>query len=145
MNMNKVVIGVVGVLLLALPASGSPASERTKSGEYHAVAGDLNESDPSLQGDFSNAVSFAPRRGERFVEVAIEDRSGMPTRAIVVQEKDTEMGPRRVLEKEICGQTKSPIRIRTNLDVTVAVQDGPCADGTNAAATTGTVKATFSR
>ena len=145
MNMNKVVIGVVGMVLLAVPASGSPASERTKSGEYHVVAGELNESDPSLQGEFSNAVNFTPRRGERFVEVDIDDRSGMPTRAIVVQQKDTDTGPRRVLEEEICGKTKSPIRIRTNLDVTVAVQDGPCADGTNAAATTGTVKATFSR
>jgi hypothetical protein len=145
MNMNKVVSGAVGMLLLAVPASGSPVSERTKTGEYHVVAGDLDESDPSLQGEFSNAVSFTPRRNEHFVEVAIDDRSGLSTRAIVVQEKDTDMGPRTVLKKEICGRSKSPIRIRTNLDVTVAVQDGPCADGTNAAATTGTVKATFSR
>ncbi|HVF52352.1 MAG TPA: hypothetical protein VNC78_01970 [Actinomycetota bacterium] len=48
-----------------------------------------------------------------------------------------------MLKEDICGGTNRPIAIRSDLKVEVLVQEGPCADGTNAAATSGTVEATF--
>lgn len=146
MNHRRLAAMTAVALLAAVPiASATPDAERTKSGQYHVVAGSFNESDPSAEGEFSNAVTFAPRAQERFVMVSIEDRSGFPTRALVVQERQSAYGPRYVLKKEICGSTDEPIAIRSQLEVTVLVQDGPCADGTTALATFGTVTATFTK
>lgn len=146
MDHRRLVALTAVALLTGLPiASATANAERTKSGQYHVVVGSINESDPSAEGEFSNAVTFTPRAQETFVVVSIEDRSGLPTRALVVQERQSEHGPRYVLKKEICGSTDEPIAIRSQLEVTVLVQDGPCADGTTAVATFGTVTATFTR
>ena len=143
---RKLTVLIVGALLVALPAaSATPPAERTKSGQYHVIAGNVTDPDPSVQGEFSNAVTFTPRDGERFVQVAIEDRTGLPTRALVVQEKEARSGTYYVTEQEICGSSSAPIEIKSHLKVRVLVQDGPCEDDTPAAATTGTVKVTFSR
>lgn len=146
MTYTKLTALTVGLLSAALPmASAASQAERTRSGEYRVIAGGLNENDPSVQGEFTNVVTFAPRAREHFVTISIEDKAGLPTRALVVQERRSAAGPSYVLEQEICGHTDQPIAIRTDRDVKVLVQDGPCEDGTRAAATFGTVKATFTR
>ena len=140
--MKKTGLILIGLLVLSLSASSMAATGRTKSGSYNTVSGELNDN-PSAQGEFSNGVSFTPRRGEQFLSVRIDDRSGLPVRAIVVQSKEGPNGPYNVLNEEICGRTKSPIRISAGLDVEVLVQDGLCSDGTTGAATFGKVTATF--
>ena len=141
--MKKISVILIGLLVLSLSASSLAATGRTKSGSYNTVSGELTDGDPSAQGEFSNGVSFTPKKGEEFLSVKIDDRSGLPVRAIVVQSKESPNGPYKVLEEEICGRTKSPIRIKPGLDVEVLVQDGLCSDGTTGAATFGTVTATF--
>lgn len=142
--MNRTLCMILtGFLVLGLSASSIAGKARTKSGSYNTVAGDLDVNDPSLEGEFSNSVTFRPRTTERLVSIRIEDRSGLPTRALVVQSKTGPNGSYRVLEEEICGRSTAPIRIARGLNVRVVAQDGPCSDGTTAAATSGTVTATF--
>lgn len=142
---KKLGIILVALLVVALPASASPSGDRTRTGKYNALVGRIDESGPSAEGSFSNAVTFTLREGERYISVAIEDRTGLPVRAVVVQKRVGSNGPSYVVEQEICGRTKAPIRIRAGLDVSVLVQEGPCADGSLGGATFGIVRATFSR
>ena len=140
---KKICVVLTGLLVLSLSANSLAGTSRTKSGSYNTVAGGINDNDPSVEGEFSNSVTFTPRPRERFVSLRIDDKSGLPARALVVQSKSGPNGSYYVLEEEICGETESPIKIHKGLDVTVAVQDGLCSNGTTGAATFGTVTATF--
>ena len=119
---------------------------RTESGEYNTVVLKVDDSEPSANGHFSNGVTFTPLKEERHISISIVDKSGLPTRAIVVQEKKGTNGrPGYLLKEEVCGETKTPIRIIQGVGVTITAQEGTCADGTAAAATFGTMTVTFSR
>lgn len=141
--MNKYLVCFAGLLIALSAATSFAAAGRTESGSYHDVQGEVT--DGGAKGEFSNAVTFSPRDGERLITVEVTDRSGLATRALVVQEKRGAWGADYSLKQEICTRTKAPIRINPELEVKVLLQDGPCGNRRAAAATFGTVKATFSK
>jgi hypothetical protein len=132
-------------VVLALPIASQAGRARTDSGEYNTVTVNLDETEPAANGHFTNGVTFMPLPKERFISVVVEDRSGLPTRALVIQETETDGEPNYLLKEEICGQSVGPIEITRGVDVTVLTQEGFCEDGTQAVATFGTVTATFTR
>lgn len=136
---------IISALVLALPAASQAGKARTDSGEYNSVVVNLDDTEPSANGHFTNGVTFTPLKKERFISIEVADKSGLPTRAIVIQETETDGQPNYLLKEEICGQTEAPIEITRGVDVTVLTQEGPCADDTPAMATFGTVTATFTR
>jgi hypothetical protein len=128
----------------AVPALAGKAKERTVSGEYNTlVLEGPDEESAAVVGGFANGVAFKTKPGERFVSIVIEDEAGMPVRAIVGQDLDGDESAD--IEEEICSATTAPIKLRKGALVIVSTQEGACADGTNAAATFGTVTATFTR
>ena len=131
---------VLGLVLV--PGISQAKKSRTDTGEYNTIIIRPGDS-PNVSGQYSNGVVFTPRRGERFVEIVLEDRLGMPARAIVSQDYDGD--GQDEFAHEICGATDRPLKFRMGVDIKVAAQEGPCTDGTNAMATFGTVTATFSR
>ncbi len=78
---------------------------------------------------------------ERHVSVEINDRTGQAVAALVRQDADAD-GVWEV-EEAICGTTDDPVRIAGGADVVVKVQPGPCADGTPAVMTSGSIAVTF--
>ncbi|HYO61770.1 MAG TPA: hypothetical protein VEU29_07715, partial [Actinomycetota bacterium] len=81
--------------------------------------------------------------GHSRVELMLEDATGLPVRAIVMQDRDY-LGPEGPeLVGQVCGATTNPLGFTPGSQILVYVLEGPCADGTPAAATTGTVTATF--
>jgi hypothetical protein len=90
-----------------------------------------------------SCVPFDVMRGERFFEIALDDALGTTVSASVYQRR----GPNQGLASahDICGATDEPLRLhRTTVEILVLLYQGPCSDLTPAAATTGTVTATFS-
>jgi hypothetical protein len=142
---RKIAVGTLALMLVgaALPAFARSTKAREASGEYNAVTVDTDNPGSIAAGRVSNGVTFKVRKGERFVSVAIADKSEMPTRAVVGQDLDGD-GLEDV-SQEICGASTAPIALKKGADVTVWTQEGPCEDGTNATATFGTVTATFTR
>jgi hypothetical protein len=87
-------------------------------------------------GDHVGAVVF--RGGpERFVEIEIDDRHGLPVTGVVDQP-----GEPRV---HVCGATDRPLRVKPFENVTVFLMNGACGTGGVSVVTAGTVTATFSR
>ncbi|HEY7876391.1 MAG TPA: hypothetical protein VIG64_14845, partial [Actinomycetota bacterium] len=135
---------VLALCVSAVPALAGGAKSRTASGEYNTVTvSDADPSGPIVAGRIANGVTFETKPGERFVEVYIEDESGLPVRAVVGQDLDGDAT--EDVKEEICGATTAPIKLRKNAVVMVWTQEGACADGTNAVATFGTITATFTR
>lgn len=135
---------VLALCVSAVPALAGGAKSRTVSGEYNTVTvSDADPSGPIVAGRIANGVTFETKPGERYVEISIEDKSGLPARAIVGQDVDGD--DTEDIKEEICGATTAPIKLRKNAVVMVWTQEGACADGTNAAATFGTITATFTR
>jgi hypothetical protein len=141
--MKKLIALALCLAVVAIPGVSNAGKSRTESGEYNTIVVNPDEESPSAEGSYSNGVTFTPRKGERLIEVVVEDELGLPTRALVGQDLDGD-GVTDVAH-EICGATEAPIKFRKMIDVTVSAQEGPCDDGTNAMATFGTVTATFTR
>jgi hypothetical protein len=80
--------------------------------------------------------------GETYVSIEIADASGLPTRAAVYMA--TGPGNEELLAT-ICSSTDAPLRVEPGRDVIVRTTTGACPDGSPAAATEGTVTATFLR
>ena len=131
----------MAAVVIALPGISQAERSRTVSGEYNTIIVDPEEGSPSAEGRISNGVTFTPRRGERSVSVVVEDTSGLPARAIVGQDLDGD-GTSDIVH-DICGASEAPIKFRRGIDVRIYTQEGPCADGTTAMATFGTITATF--
>ena len=141
--MKKLLSLTLALAVVAVPGVSLAGKARTESGEYNTLVVEPDENKPSAEGQFANGVAFTPRKGERFIEVVIEDQLGMPTRAVVGQDLDGD-GVDDV-SQEVCGASEAPIKFRRGIDIHVSAQEGPCADGTTAVATFGTITATFTR
>jgi hypothetical protein len=139
--MKKISSLALALLVLAVPAAAHATKGRTVSGEYNTVVIDTDPGSPQANGSISNGVSFRPHKGERFISVTITDESGLAARAVVGQDFDHDGVDDT--SHEICGASTSPIAFRRGVRVDIWTQDGPCADGTNAAATFGKITATF--
>ena len=97
-------------------------------------------------------VTFLPKAGERYIEVAIEDSSGQVPYVYVNQDPDGDGTSNTGAEGVVCGGKSERIQIEPKVTVTVIVQLSPvytfvpptsCPDG--GPATTGTVTATFTK
>lgn len=86
-------------------------------------------------------VSFDVK-GERFVDIQIENAGGTAVAAVVAQYLEHSGG---WLETNICTSTAKPLRLHRDASwVGVEIVMGPCPDGTPTLATRGMVTATFS-
>jgi hypothetical protein len=141
--MKKLLAATLLLGLVITPAVSQAKKSRTDSGEYNTLIISPDTEEPSASGEFHNGVVFTPRRGERFIGIVLEDKMGMTARAVLTQDFDGD--GQDDFAREICGATASPIKFRPGIDIEVSAQDGPCTDGTNALATFGTIKATFTR
>ncbi|MEA2477709.1 MAG: hypothetical protein QOC87_1908 [Actinomycetota bacterium] len=132
----------LAVLVVATPAVAfAHKGGRTVSGQYNTIVISTDPGSPQANGSINNGVSFRPHKGERFISVVITDASGLPADAVVGQDLDGD----GILDTsaEICGASTSPIAFEKGVRVDIWTQDGPCGDGTPAAATFGKIKATF--
>jgi hypothetical protein len=111
--------------------------QRQDSAGYVGAKGGSNN-DPTI---YVDEAAFVTERYERDVSVAITDRTGRAVAAVVRQDAD-EDGTWE-LDEAICGATGKPLAITGGAPVTVKVQPGPCADGTPAAMTSGSIAVTF--
>lgn len=141
--MRRTMMAGLILCLAAAPAIGGETSGRTATGEYNTLVVNLSEDPPGANGNLSNGVEFKARRGETAVSFAIEDRSGLPARAIVTSDLDGD-GVADT-EHEFCGETTEPIALKGRDTLVVSVQEGPCEDGEPAIGTLGTITATFTR
>ncbi|HVF52351.1 MAG TPA: hypothetical protein VNC78_01965 [Actinomycetota bacterium] len=97
---------------------------------FHFKAGD---------GEALGGARFMVSANETFLSLEIADASGLPTRASVYV--GNAAGTR--FAGTFCGATQSPIRVEPGQEIMVQTSTGACADGSPAAATEGTVTATF--
>jgi hypothetical protein len=97
---------------------------------------------------------FPVAKGERSVEVFIQDDTELPVAGIVTQWKQVgsqQAGPasattyHAVTWQRFCGQTEAPVRLKPKLDVRIIVMEGTCVDGTPSAPTTGEIVVDFLR
>lgn len=140
---KRCVVASLALAAFLVPAVSQAGKARTETGEYNTFTVDTDQTGPSASGRISNGVSFTPRRGERYVSVVIEDKTGVPVRAFVEQDVDDD--GQADLSVEFCGATSEPIRFQKGAPVEVWAQEGPCADNSGGASTFGTVTATFTR
>ena len=130
-----VVLVTVAVTSLLAPDAGAGKRRGRVEVEHYALA-DLggriivDVGDPGVS--FSE-VEFYPRAADRTVSVVAEDDTGLPVKISVTHGEVFE---------HFCGETPEPLRVTSDHEVRIAVFFGPC-DGSAAAATDGTVTATF--
>ena len=115
-------------------ASGAGAADQGWPVWLHGLSGD----------ETVGGAVFRAMCGEVRFEVTLTDQSGLPTRGLVAVDPDGLSGdaPQKFVA-DVCGATEEPVDITSGAEVTVFVLEGPCADGTPAAATTGVAAATF--
>jgi hypothetical protein len=108
-------------------------------------AADFNASPVFIENSSTDAVGGARipiGTGETYVSIEIADASGLPTRAAVYLDRG--QGNEELLAT-ICGSTDSTLRVEPGRNVLVVPTTGACPDGSPAAATQGTITATFFR
>lgn len=137
----------------AAPSLGCSPSKapRELTETYVFPAGAGVGEDPFVFGFFEVSESetvggavFDAGCGEGRVEVTLADQSGLPARGAIATDVDGPAGPApQNFVAEVCGATPEPVEVTPGAEVTVFVLEGVCSDGTPAAATTGTVTATF--
>lgn len=107
-------------------------------GNYPIVFFENNESDAI------GGASFGTSCDESRLRLVIQDQSGLPVRAAIGVDADGPGGAgREETLAEVCGATSDPVAFTPGSVVTVYVLGGPCSDGSPAAATQGTITATF--
>ena len=84
----------------------------------------------------AGAHSIVTGSSETYVGIRSTDQSGLPTRV--------QVDPEHGRTFEVCGESEDPIQIAAGSEIDVNAQPGPCADGTPAAMTTGTIEVTLS-
>ncbi|HYP23526.1 MAG TPA: hypothetical protein VEV43_08130 [Actinomycetota bacterium] len=84
---------------------------------------------------------FETERYERDVSVTVIDRTGQAVAGLVRQDADGD-GTWEI-EEAFCGATAEPVAIEGGAPVVVKVQPGPCADGTPAVMTSGSIRVAF--
>ena len=134
-------VAAAASLLVALAGVAGASRARTVTDEYHNL--ELTPSpEGRISGRFSNTARFMPRQGERAVSIVLSDAQTDNISATVSQDLDGDGS--RDSYVEICDRTERPFRIDPSVEVLVSVQEGFC-NGAPSFATTGEVKATFTR
>ena len=105
-------------------------------------------------GDMEAVYAFELKKGEKSVEVFVQDATEMPVGGVVAQWERTdgeEAGPASasfstaVTWHRFCGRTTAPVPVKPKLDVRVTIYKGTCLDGTPSAPTTGEIVVDFHR
>ena len=94
----------------------------------------------------TNGVEFRSKKGERFLQISIDDEVGTYVPARVGQDFDGDGVDER--SDEICSETERPIKLRGGATVTVWMGKGFCGEVTGGRAGgwfQGVVTATFTR
>ena len=149
--LKKVLLVVLGTCvmgaLVSPPVHASQSAERTAERRYEAPG--------LIHGTYVGVVTFASNQPDRFIGFVFLDAEANETRASfriddalgqkvagrVIQNVDGDRHPET--DVSFCGSTEGPIPIVPAQWLTVYVHQGPCADGTPAIASRGTVTATF--
>jgi hypothetical protein len=122
---------LIAACLLPATAAGKRKGTRTESTPYQIGSGEVGTGRLGvIVGEFQ-----LPAGPEDQVSLRLEDSTGLPVVAEIVQNTGLAF---------LCGTTESPVRIEPNYPVTVRMYSGKCLDGQPAAATAGTIEATFS-
>lgn len=125
---------IVGVVVPAAGARDQRASTRGRVEKvpYQAADG----SALTIHSNFGLGLArvVLPGGPERFLSLRIEDSTGQPVAAEIVQSDSV---------ADVCGSTEHPLRIEPNFDVTVTLYSGRCPDASPSIVTSGTVIATF--
>lgn len=138
----------------AVPASPicAPAAPREITHTYVLPSGTGAGGDAYVFGYFQvsadetvGGATFQAGCGEGRFEVTLADETGLPARGAIAVDADGPTGdaPQNFVA-EVCGATVEPVDVTPGSEVTVFVLEGPCSDGTPAAATRGTATATLS-
>ena len=137
------IVSMAALMVLGGVAGAGNAKPRRTKVERQDSAGYVGGkgSVPGTPTIYTDEAVFETERYEQDVSVAITDRTGQPVAATVRQDGDGD-GAWDV-EEAICGATAKPIAIRGGAPVSVKVQPGPCADGTPAVMTSGSIGVTF--
>jgi hypothetical protein len=132
----------------AIDPATFPGQRRTVEATYHGggVGGADVDISPFFVGlsptEAVGGASLQVGMGETYVSIDIADASGLPTRAAVYLASSP-------VDEEflttICGSTETPLRVEQGREVIVRPTTGACPDGSPAAATEGTITATFFR
>lgn len=140
---RAVAVSVAAVLVLGAFAGTGQARQRRVKVERQDSAGYVGAKG-SIPGEptiYTDEAAFETERYERDVSVVVSDRTGRPVSATVRQDADGD--GRWEVEEALCGSTTKPVSIRGGAPVVVKVQPGPCADGTPAVMTSGSIGVTF--
>ncbi|MDP9067531.1 MAG: hypothetical protein M3N53_04150 [Actinomycetota bacterium] len=128
--MKRISLGLA--LVLVVGALASPAAGRGRKPKPRKL--ELTYSEPALgtagfglcfQGSSCLFFDLLPK--ERFVSVAIEDDTGMPVYASVIQDTNEDGSYLRHddLTVDICGKTEKPIEVEPGKPTSVWVWQGP--------------------
>ena len=151
--MKKALITILALGLVATAMSPAMAKKhkpkvvtRTATADYTTpggVAGVVSGTD-NTAGENAGGVSFTTTSTEKYVVLSVADASGQPVAGTIGQ--DTTGDGLSDMSVDFCGKTAAPVVITPGTDVTVFINEGPCADGPGGVgfATTGTVTAVFS-
>ncbi len=134
----------------AAPAShGAPSTPRSASKTYAVPHGIWIEGHGDEEHGNMGAiplvppVTFVPARGERMVEVAVQDLTDRPVMVYVHQPALSHHGDDVAVT--FCSKRNPAIRLGGSVPVEVSVYSGVCRNHTFGFATSGTITATFSR
>lgn len=144
--MSRRMCALVLMVVVAAGAVASPAAgkkkprrvERTVEVPYSmpapafTVQGDIYG---ACRKDGTGCVEIVPQPGELFARVEVIDATGLAVHALVE-------GPGGNVD--VCGKTPEPIFLGSDSPFLVWIFEGPCGDGTPAAATSGDVVVTLS-
>ncbi len=160
MRAKATAVLVAGILLVtAAAAAGGTAEPRRATLPYAATDDNFIVGGPEDHAVVGTGASdaqydFAVEKGEKSVEVFIQDDTELPVAGIVTQWKQTDhqqVGPASATSYEavtwqrFCGQTDAPVPLKPKLDVRVIVMEGTCLDGTPSVPTNGEIVADFHR
>lgn len=153
------ILATAVLLLTAAAAAGAPAEPRRATLPYAATDDNFTVGGPENYavvgtGDSNAQYDFPVKKGEKTVEVFIQDDTEMPVSGIVTQWKQVghqAAGPasattyEAVTWQRFCGQTDAPVPLKPKLDVRIIVTEGTCLDGTPSVPTTGEIVVDFHR
>jgi hypothetical protein len=140
MTMKKAFL--VAASLVVISGSLSSASAGSRSREETAPYNWYTYS-PAVSGEIRNFVTFDPARRERYIDVSIQDVSGMDVAGTVEQDRDGD-GIAEVIDT-FCSETDRRVPIRGGMTVVVGLELGPCSDGGLLLPISGEVRAVFTR
>lgn len=153
------VLAAAALIVTAAGAGARVAEPRRATLPYSPT--DLNfsvgapmEESVAWTGDMEALYEFELQKGEKSVEVFIQDDTEMPVGGVISQWTPTggeDAGQasattsKAVTWKRFCGATTEPVRVKLKIDVRIFVMEGTCMDGTPSAPTTGEIVVDFHR